>query len=102
MSKRAFRAIIKYPRKEFMETNIQDDLAVLQGEVGGHIEVVGLGNGLLMLVNEECKNLSLEANFRLGDDIIVGAAIFCGQKGENFGDVPVTIEGLTQLLEAMA
>ena len=37
-----------------------------------------------MIVNEDGKWLDLQPNFRLGNDLIVGTAVFVGISGEEF------------------
>ena len=75
----------------------------LQKTVGGKIETVYLGHGLILIVNEEGKRMNLEPNFRTGRgffaDTIVGTAILVGQNGEDFGDVPITFQTWKSLLK---
>lgn len=57
-------------------------LKELQEFVGGYIEVVPLGNGKIMVVNEEGRLLNLPPNWavttRYGlSDLIVGNALVC-------------------------
>ena len=90
------KAIVKRPDEKYGHmTNISPTLKNLQTTVGGHIEVVTLlpDKGLIMICNEDGKNLGLQKNFIWGvppfHDVIVGEVIICGRDGEDFGDVPI-------------
>lgn len=60
-------------------------LEELQGFVGGYIEIIGLGNNRLVIVNEEGKILGLPKNIFVTkiiqsagrQDIIVGNVLIC-------------------------
>ena len=98
------KAIIKRPDEEFGHiTNISNTLENLQRTVGGKIETLYLGHGLILIVNEEGKLMNLEPNFRAGRgffaDTIVGTAIVVGQNGEDFGGVPITFQTWKSLLK---
>jgi hypothetical protein len=53
------------------------DLEAQQALVGGWIQSVPLGDGIVLTCNEEGKLEGLEPNFALPGDIIVGTAFFC-------------------------
>ena len=98
------KAIIKRPDEEYGHiANISNTLENLQKIVGGKIETLYLGHGLILIVNEEGKLLGLEPNFRLEHgafaDVIVGTAIVVGQKDEDFGDCPIVFEAWKILLK---
>lgn len=65
---------------------IADELSALQKAVGGYIEVVGNGDGTLIICNEEGKLQGLEGNRRIhnGMSIIAGTFFVVGDDGENF------------------
>ncbi|MGN0519943.1 MAG: DUF3846 domain-containing protein [Candidatus Fimenecus sp.] len=65
---------------------IEDELSALQKAVGGYIEVVGNGDGTLIICNEEGKLQGLEGNRRIrdGSSIIAGTFFVVGDEGENF------------------
>lgn len=65
---------------------IEDELSALQKAVGGYIEVVGNGDGTLIICNEEGKLQGLEGNRRIrdGSSIIAGTFFVVGDDGENF------------------
>lgn len=98
------KAIIKRPDEEFGHiANISNTLENLQKIVGGHIETLYLGHGLILIVNEEGKLMNLEPNFRTRSGVfpvtIVGTAVLVGQNGEDFGDVPITFQTWKNLLK---
>lgn len=74
------------PHKTPYVTEIADTLSALQKAVGGYIEVVGNGDGTLIICNEEGKLLGLEGNRRIHDgmSIIAGTFFVVGEDGENF------------------
>ena len=74
------------PHKEPYVTEIADKLSALQKAVGGYREVVGNGDGTLLVCNEEGKLKGLEGNRRIGDgsSIIAGSFFIVGDDGEDF------------------
>lgn len=74
------------PHKTPYVTEIADELSALQRCVGGYIEVVGNGDGTLIICNEEGKLKGLEGNRRIrdGSSIIAGTFFIVGEDGENF------------------
>ena len=74
------------PHKAPYVTKIDDELSALQKAVGGYIEVVGNGDGTLIICNEEGKLQGLEGNRRIHDgaSVIAGTFFVVGDDGENF------------------
>ena len=74
------------PHKVPYVAEIEDELSALQKAVGGYIEVVGNGDGTLIICNEEEKLEGLEGNRRIHDgaSIIAGTFFVVGEDGENF------------------
>ena len=74
------------PHKAPYVAEIDDELSALQKAVGGYIEVVGNGDGTLIICNEEGKLQGLEGNRRIrdGSSIIAGTFFVVGDDGENF------------------
>lgn len=74
------------PHKTPYVTEITDELSALQRCVGGYIEVVGNGDGTLIICNEEGKLIGLEGNRRIHDgmSVIAGNFFVVGDDGENF------------------
>ena len=77
-------AIIKPPGRPAFTREVENTLKAFQQLVGGHIEPVWLTGGVCLIVNEDGKWLGLKPNFRLGNDLIVGTAVFVGVSGEEF------------------
>lgn len=70
------KAIIKEVGQSPKVEDIKNDLQTLQELVGGYIECVMLGQGIVLVVNEEGKLDGLPVNFPLGNDVIVGTTVF--------------------------
>lgn len=85
MNKKLTVVMVK-PHKTPYVTEIADELSALQRCVGGYIEVVGNGDGTLIICNEEGKLQGLEGNRRIHDgmSIIAGTFFVVGDDGENF------------------
>lgn len=98
------RVIIKRPDEKVGHvTHINDTLENLQKLVGGKIEVTRAFGGVLIICNEEGKVHGLKRNFKKGiafSDIIVGPVIVCGEQGDEFGDIPITIDNWKTVLQA--
>ena len=77
-------AIIKRPGQPAFTRQIENTLSDFQQLVGGHIETVYLPGKIIMIVNEESKLMNMKPNFRLGNDLIVGTAVFVSADGEEF------------------
>ena len=82
------KVVVKYPGCQPNIREIDGSLESLQDIVGGWIEHVGIRKGLGMIINEEGKLHGLPENFAFRGDMIVGPAIFVGEAGEDFTDVP--------------
>lgn len=80
------RVVYVEPNKAPYVTEIKDELSALQKAVGGYIEVVGNGDGTLIICNEEGKLKGLEGNRRIHDgaSVISGTFFVVGEDGENF------------------
>lgn len=78
------KVIVKKPNQSAEAKEVENDLKTFQNLVGGYIEVLPVGNNILLVCNEEGKLEELEPNFRLGNDVIVGDAVFVadGNDGE--------------------
>lgn len=80
---------------------ISNDLKTLQRIVGGHVEAVNLGNGALLLCDEDGKSpfKARPLNVFIGEwDAIMGDLVVVGVDGEDFGDVPITMEEWKEML----
>ena len=81
------KAIIKEVGKTARVEEITNDLEIFQKYVGGYIEAVNAGQGICLVCNEEGKLHNLPTNFAIGNDVIVGTAVFVayGKDGEFAG-----------------
>ena len=102
------RVIIKRPDEKIghIET-INNTLNRFQIIVKGYIETVTLGSlGAVIICNEYGKINKLDPNFKLGrfrTDTIMGTAVICGTKKNEFeeiefADVPFDLESWADLL----
>lgn len=78
------RVVMVEPGKPAYETEIDNTLEAEQKAVGGYIEVVPLGDGKLLICNEEGKLSGMQGNRRLGKDIIAGPFFIVGEDGDGF------------------
>lgn len=84
------------PKEPMRIVEIEDRLLEYQGLVGGPIETVSLGQGLVLVCNEEGRLKALESN-RLG---IVGPFVVVGEDGEEFRSLADTeIEVMRRILK---
>lgn len=60
---------------------IGNDLKSMQSIVGGYIEEIYLNDSTVLVCNEEGKTQGLEANRRVGNDIIAGTFFIAGDDG---------------------
>jgi len=67
----------KHPRVE----RITNDLTTMQTIVGGDIEEIGLDDHTVLVCNEEGKLMNLQANRRVGRDVIAGTFFIAGDDG---------------------
>ena len=83
-------------------TWISDSLRNLQTQVDGPIETVTICRNprVIMIVNEEGKlRGDLQPNFFFGLDRIYGDVVVCGQDGDKFADVPITLDAWRMFLK---
>ncbi len=78
------RVLMVEPHKAPFEMTVADQLDDLQETVGGLIEVIGNGDGTLIVCNEESKLNGMDGNRRLDGDVIAGPFFVVGEQGENF------------------
>ena len=85
MKQKEIKALMVAPGEHPREIVLKNDLDALQKAVSigcdyqGLIEVVGLGDGVCIICNEEGKLLGLEGNRRLGGDILAGVFYVVGE-----------------------
>ena len=75
---------------------IDNDLRSFQDFVGGCIQVIPMGSGIAMIVNEEGKLYGLPGNFFCDEtgDVIVGNVVFVGVNSEDFCSLTIPQERL--------
>lgn len=89
MRKEKIKVIVKRPFEPVGHIEeVENTLESIQAIVDGHIEVVGLPEGALLVCNEEGKLKMLQPNFYTDGDVIVGTVAIVGRDGEEFGDCP--------------
>ena len=96
------KVIIKEPGHMPRQIVIDKSLHTLQELVGGYIEHVGVNEKIGMIINEEGKFNGLEPNFKFREDFIMGNAIFVGYDGEDFADVPASVNDIRIILSREA
>ena len=103
-----YKVIIKRPNELIGHmTWISGTLKNLQTLVKGHIETVTVSNDpkVIMIVNEDGKLKDLPTNFMMGftpgfRDVIKGKVVLCGVDGEDFADIPITLQQWKEILRA--
>lgn len=81
---KTLRVLVVEPHKTPHEMFITDQLDDLQETVGGLIEIIGNGDGTLLVCNDEAKLNGMDGNRRLNGDVIAGPFFVVGEDGENF------------------
>lgn len=80
------RVVYVEPQRPPFESEVAGDIHSLQKAVGGLIDIIGIGDGTLLVCNDEGKLIGLDGNRRIGDgsSIIAGPFFIVGDDGENF------------------
>lgn len=81
---KTLRVLMVEPHEAPHELFVTDQLDDLQETVGGLIEVIGNGDGTLLVCNDEAKLIGMDGNRRLDGDVIAGPFFVVGEDGENF------------------
>ncbi len=71
------------PHEAPHELFITDRLSDMQETVGGLIQIVGNGDGTVLVCNDESKLMGMDGNRRIGSDVIAGSFFVAGEAGEN-------------------
>lgn len=94
------KVIVKRPDEPIGHmTHISTELSNLQKTVEGYIEAVTIRPGLVLICNEDGKFSNLHFNFRIPNDFIMGTAIILGTSGEDFADVPISLQEWKAMLK---
>lgn len=81
MRKEKIKVIVKRPFEPVGHIEeVENTLESIQAIVDGHIEVVGLPEGALLVCNEEGKLKMLQPNFYTDGDVIVGTDYLLGRE----------------------
>lgn len=78
------KAIIKEPGQNPRITEIENNLAALQGAVEGYIETVTLAKDCCIICNEEGRLQGLPYNLTFGGISFVETVLFVGVAGDEF------------------
>jgi len=97
--KAEIKVIIKEPGEAPYMAKVANRLDALQELVGGYIEPVPIRGNVDMIVNEDGKIYGLPVNFTAGRDYVAGPAVFVGTAGEEFTDVPMTVEAVERWIK---
>lgn len=76
------KVIIKEVGESPRIEEIENTLEALKSLVNGYIEAVRIDNEIILICNEEGKLQGLPPNFRIGNDVIVGTAVFVSHNGK--------------------
>lgn len=72
------------PNRPPFISEIGDDLKSMQKAVGGYIEPIYMGDGTVLVGNEESKLMSMAGSRHIGDSIIAGPFFIVGEDGDDF------------------
>ena len=72
------------PNRPPFISEVGNDLKSLQRAVDGYIEPINMGDGTLLVGNEEAKLNGMEGNRHIGESVIAGPFFIVGADGENF------------------
>lgn len=94
-------AAVKLPGRPAYFALMLNELEALQKQVGGYIEAVPIGTGLVAVCNEEGRLKGLEHNCEINGIDFVGPVVFVEEAGEEFASLDkeafrLTFPGLFQ------
>ena len=92
------RVLVIEPGKKPEEREIDNTLEALQEIVGGYIECVTLATDLVIICNEEGRLMNLPHNCWICNASFVGTIIMAGVDGEEFADIPLSIEEMKKMI----
>lgn len=91
------KVILKPVGKEPRQILIPNELHVLQQLVGGYIETLTLFEDACLLCDEEGKLKGKPYNCTVLGEPIVGDLLLVGTRGDEFCDVPVSVEAINKM-----
>lgn len=65
-------------------SEVGKELKALQQAVDGYIEPINMGDGTILVGNEEAKLNGMEGNRHIGESVIAGPFFIVGEDGEDF------------------
>lgn len=93
------KAIIKRPYEPVGRIReIDNTLEALQAAVDGYIETVTIAEDTVVICNEEGQLRNMPYNCEICGINFVGTILLVGSDGEDFTDVPVTLEEFEQFI----
>ena len=94
------KVIIKNPEDEIGQmVYIENKLEDLQKAVAGYIECVTIASDLVILCDEEGRLKHRPFNCEILGVNFVGPVVLAGINGEEFADVPISLEEWEEILE---
>lgn len=90
--KERINVIVKKPGCVSILWDIENTLQALQNLVEGYIEAVTVATNLAIICNEEGAIKNLPFNCEMLGHKFYGTLVFVGVDGEDFTDVPLTID----------
>lgn len=78
------KVIVVEPNQAPRVELIKNTLEAQQEVVGGYIEEIYLANDVVVICNEEGKLKNLDANRKIGSDIIAGTFFIAGDDGSEY------------------
>ena len=82
--------LLKRPGQIPRHVNVSNSLEALQKNVDGKIETLTIAKDLVVICNEEGKDIGLPYNCRICGVDFVGTILMAGVKGDEFDDLPAT------------
>lgn len=82
------KVIVKEPGKDPEYKVIKNDFHAMQEIVGGLIEIVSAGDGIILVANEEGMIRDLPYNCEIAGHHIFGTFFLCGTDGPDMVSIP--------------
>lgn len=102
MTPSTINVLTKQPGCMYRERILPNTLEAFQETVGGYIECITIRRpeGRLVIVcDEEGRIKGKEPNCAISGISFCGPIIVCGERGEEFADVPVDIASMSKITE---
>lgn len=89
--------LLKRPGQIPRHVNVSNRLEALQKNVDGRIETLTIAKDLVVICNEEGKEIGLPYNCRICGVDFVGTILMAGVKGDEFDDLPATWKEMKEM-----